>query len=129
MELRLANKLLATHPERSKLGLHPMEVLLIRPSQDLSAMANEFQSELRGTFRHIVRGLGTHETNRSDFIATLLFQPLYIRKVMSIGEQDGNRRLAEIAEFLGLPAPPPPAAASGNPAKPATIATASPFII
>jgi NTE family protein len=118
---------MATHPDRSQLGLHPMEVLLIRPSQDLSAMANEFQSELRGTFRHIVRGLGTHETNRSDFIATLLFQPLYIRKVMGIGEQDGNRRLAEIGAFLGLP--PPPAAPAGSPAKPVTIESTSPFII
>ncbi|HWZ95108.1 MAG TPA: patatin-like phospholipase family protein [Opitutaceae bacterium] len=129
MELRLANKLLAGHPDSRRLGLQPMEVLLVRPSQDLSALASEFQSELRGTFRHIVRGLGTHETNRSDFIATLLFQPLYIRKVMSIGEQDGNRRLAEIAAFLGLPAPPTAGPPAGGPAKPVTVETASPFVI
>jgi hypothetical protein len=50
---------------------------------------------------------------------------------MSIGEQDGNHRLAEIAAFLGLPAPPAPtpAAPAGSPAKPVTIESTSPFII
>jgi NTE family protein len=119
MELQLLNRLLDGQPESVRLGHRPVETLLLRPSQDLCALANEFKSELPGTFRHIVRGLGTHETNRSDFIATLLFQPGYIRKVMSIGEQDGNRRLHEIARFLGLPVP-PPAVPSETPAKPGT---------
>jgi NTE family protein len=117
MELQLLNRLLDGQPESVRLGHQPVQVLLLRPSQDLCALANEFKSELPGTFRHIVRGLGTHETNRSDFIATLLFQPGYIRKVMSIGEQDGERRLHEIARFLGLPVP-SPAVSSGSPAKP-----------
>jgi NTE family protein len=128
LELQLLNRLLDGQPENLRLGHQPVQVLLIRPSQDLCALANEFKSELPRAFRHVVRGLGADETNRSDFIATLLFQPGYIRKVMAIGEQDGNRRLHEIARFLDLPAPPPPAPA-GSPAKPMTIETPSPFII
>jgi NTE family protein len=120
MELQLLNRLLDGQPESVRLGHQPVEVLLIRPSQDLCALANDFKSELPRAFRHIVRGLGTHETNRSDFIATLLFQPGYIQKVMSIGEKDGNSRLHEIARFLGLPAP-PPAVPSGTTAKPGPV--------
>jgi len=109
MDLRLMNQLLVGQPPSSRLVLRPVEVLLLRPSQDLCALAGEFESELPGAFRHIVRGLGTRETNRSDFLATLLFQPRYIRKVMEIGERDGRHRLNEIANFLGLPEPPPTA--------------------
>ncbi|MBI4626783.1 MAG: patatin-like phospholipase family protein [Verrucomicrobia bacterium] len=117
MELRRLNQLLAGHPESSRPGLRPVEVLLFRPSQDLGLLAGEFESELPGAFRHIVRDLGTHEANRSDFVATLLFQPHYIRKVMQIGEQDGDRRLGEIAAFLGCPAP-QPAVRTESPANP-----------
>ncbi len=105
MDLRLLNQLVEGEPRSSQLGLRPVEVLLLRPSQDLGSLASEFESELPGAFRHIVHGLGTQQTNRSDFIATLLFQPRYIRKVMEIGEQDGDCRLNEIATFLGIPAP------------------------
>jgi NTE family protein len=105
MDLQLMNQLLVGQPPNGRLGLRPVEVLLLRPSQDLCALAGEFESELPGAFRHVVRGLGTRDTNRSDFLATLLFQPHYIQKVMDIGERDGNHRLNEIATFLGLPDP------------------------
>ena len=35
-------------------------------------------------------------------IATLLFQPMFIRKMIEVGERDGLARLPEIAAFLGL---------------------------
>jgi NTE family protein len=105
MDLRLLNQLLVGQPPSSQLGLRPVEVLLLRPSQDLCALAGEFEAELPGAFRHLVRGLGTRETNRSDLLATLLFQPRYIRKVMEIGEQDGRSRLNEIASFLDMTVP------------------------
>jgi hypothetical protein len=35
-------------------------------------------------------------------IATLLFQPRFIRKMIEIGEEDGVKRAGEIAAFLNL---------------------------
>ena len=35
-------------------------------------------------------------------IATLLFQPRFIRKMIEIGEQDGASRATEVGAFLGL---------------------------
>ena len=100
-ELRRMNRLVAEYPKCRDLGLRRVDALIIRPSQDLGVIATEFEHELPRTLRHIIRGLGSQETNRSDMIATLLFQPRFIRKMVEIGEQDGLKRAAEVAAFLG----------------------------
>ena len=101
-ELRRMNRLVAEYPKSRDLGLRRVESLVIRPSQDLGVIATAFEDELPRALRHIIRGLGSRDTNRSDMIATLLFQPHFIRKMMEIGEGDAERRLPEIAAFLGL---------------------------
>ncbi len=103
-DLRRMNRLVTEYPKSRELGLRHVDALVIRPSQDLGVIATEFENELPRALRHIIRGLGSRDTNRSDVIATLLFQPLFIRKMLEIGEQDGTRRIAEIATFLGLDA-------------------------
>jgi hypothetical protein len=86
--------------------LRRVDALILRPSQDLGVIATEFEQELPRALRHIIRGLGSQETNRSDMIATLLFQPRFINKMIEIGEQDGAMRAGEVAAFLKLnPAP------------------------
>lgn len=102
-ELRRMNRLVREYPKSRELGLRNVEALVLRPSQDLGVIASEFEPELPRALRHIIRGLGSRDTNRSDLVATLLFQPRFIRKMMEIGEQDGLRRANEIATFLGLP--------------------------
>ena len=100
-ELRRMNQLIADYPKSKDLGLRRVDALVIRPSRDLSVIASEFEHELPRTLRHLIRGLGSRETNRSDMIATLLFQPRFIGKMMEIGERDGESRIPEIAAFLG----------------------------
>ncbi len=108
-ELRRMNRLIAEHPRSQELGLRHVDALVLRPSRDLGVVASEFESELPRALRHLIRGLGSRETNRADMIATLLFQPLFIRKMLEIGEQDGARRVDEIGAFLGCtPVPLPP---------------------
>jgi NTE family protein len=101
-ELRRMNQLIAEHPRSQELGLRRVEALVLRPSQDLGVMATEFEKELPRALRHIIRGLGSRDTNRSDMIATLLFQPLFIRRMIEVGERDGAQRAAEVGAFLGL---------------------------
>ncbi len=102
MELRRINQLIAEHPKSADFGLRRVDALVIRPSKDLGVIASEFESELPRALRHIIRGLGSRDTNRSDLVATVLFQPLFIRKMLEIGERDGWARRHEIAAFLGL---------------------------
>jgi NTE family protein len=101
-ELRRMNQLIAEHPRSKDFGLRQVDALVIRPSQDLGVVASAFEAELPRALRHVIRGLGSRDTNRSDLIATLLFQPLFIRKMIEIGEHDGVQRRDEIAAFLGL---------------------------
>lgn len=101
-ELRRMNRLIAEHPRSKELGLRRVDALVIRPSQDLGVLATQFEDELPRAMRHIIRGLGSQDTNRSDLIATLLFQPLFIRRMLEIGEHDGAERSEEIAAFLGI---------------------------
>ncbi|MGH7958170.1 MAG: patatin-like phospholipase family protein [Opitutaceae bacterium] len=107
-ELRRMNRLVTEYPKCGELGLRRVDALVIRPSQDLGVIATEFEHELPRTVRHIIRGLGSQETNRSDMIATLLFQPRFISKMIEIGERDGATRAGEIAAFLGFREPTPP---------------------
>ncbi len=87
--------------ELAAIGFHPVDLLLIRPSVDLGMIANEFEAELPLPFRFATRGLGTRETRRADLLATLLFQPGYVNRMIEIGERDGEARRDQIAAFLG----------------------------
>ena len=102
LNTRRVNALLEAHSHPQDTGLHPVQLLLIRPSVDLSMLANEYESRLPRTFRFATRGLGTREARRSDMLATLLFEHGYIRRMIAIGENDCTKRLEEIAAFLAL---------------------------
>ena len=87
-------------PESERMGLRPVELLVVRPSQDLEALAADCEETLPRAFRYMVRGLGTRDTPRADLLATILFAPEYVRRVMEIGERDAERRSKELGRFL-----------------------------
>ena len=81
--------------------LRPVQLLVIRPSQDLGELAGDYEPELPPTFRFLMRGLGTRETRSPDWLSMLLFEPDYIRHLMEIGERDAEAHLDEIGALLG----------------------------
>jgi NTE family protein len=82
-------------------GLRPVQLLVIRPSQDLGRLAGDYEPELPPTFRFLMRGLGTRETRSPDWLSMLLFEPDYIRHLIEIGERDAEAQLDEIGVLLG----------------------------
>ncbi len=100
LTIQRVNALIESNARPHETGFCPVQLLLIRPSQDLGVIANEFEADLPGTFRFVTRGLGTQETRRADMLATLMFHPGYIRRMIAIGEADADRRHDEIAAFL-----------------------------
>lgn len=101
-KMRQINQLIADNPHSPEFGLRPVEVFVVRPSVDLGEIASEFFDELPRILRNILHGLSADEGDRSAIIATLLFQPRYIRRVIEIGEKDGAARRDEFAAFFGL---------------------------
>lgn len=101
--LRRITGLVEDLPPEQREGLRPVESLVIRPSQDLGALASDYEPELPPTFRFLMRGLGTRETRSPDWLSMLLFEQDYLRHLMEIGEGDAMERMDEIEAFLGDP--------------------------
>lgn len=101
--LRRITGLVEALPPEERKGLRPVESLIIRPSQDLGALAGDYEPELPPTFRFLMRGLGTRETRSPDWLSMLLFEQDYLRHLMEIGEGDAMERMDEIEAFLAEP--------------------------
>ncbi len=97
-ELRLQrlNRLLLKLPPEEREGLHPIRLLVIRPSMDLGRLAGDYEPRLPRAFRFMTRGLGTRETSSSDLLSMLMFQPDYLRRLIALGEHDAEARAEEL---------------------------------
>jgi NTE family protein len=100
MRLEQLNMLLDRLPRSAPDDLRRVDLLVLRPSQDLGRLANEFEADLPRTFRFLVRGLGSRETRSNDMLSLLMFQPDYIARAIELGESDAQARSAEIDDFL-----------------------------
>jgi len=95
------NELLRQIPPSGRGGLKPIDLFVLRPSQDLGKLAAKYQKDLPLTVKLFTRALGAHETESSDVISMLMFEPKYTRRLIEIGEEDVEQRLPEITTFLG----------------------------
>jgi NTE family protein len=100
IQLRLTNALIEAHPEERRMGLRQIELLVLRPSQDLGRLANAYEVDLPKAFRFFTRGLGTKETRSNDMLSLVMFQTDYVKKLIELGETDALAKRAEIEAFL-----------------------------
>ena len=100
MQLRQINALIENHPEDRRLGLRPIELLVLRPSEDLGRLANAYEVDLPKGFRFFTRGLGTKETRSNDMLSLVMFQTDYVKKLIELGESDALAKRREIEQFL-----------------------------
>lgn len=96
------NQLVRALPEDKRAGLRPVDVLVLRPSEDLGKLAARFEPRLPRAVRFFVRGFGTRDTDAPDSLALLMFQQNYLEYLIHLGETDAEARADEIGEFLGL---------------------------
>ena len=82
-------------------GLRPVDLLVVRPSEDLGRLAGDYEPELPPTFRFLMRGFGTRETRSPDWLSLLLFEPDYLRHLIATGERDAEARIGELEALLG----------------------------
>lgn len=100
LTLRRINSLVSALPPESRQGLRPVDIVLVRPSQDLGKLASEYEPSLPSSFRYLARSAGARDTRSPDLLSFLLFQPDYIKRLMEIGEADGERQAAEIGALI-----------------------------
>lgn len=98
--LERLNRLLSKLEPDDRNGLEPVRLFVMRPSQDLSKLAMQYEPRLPKAFRYMIRGLGARETGSPDILAMMMFQPDYIRRVIALGEEDAEARLDEITELI-----------------------------
>jgi NTE family protein len=101
MQMQRINQLLARRPAAGQDALRPVSVLVLRPTRDIGRLAAQYEARLPRVFRFFERGLGSHETRSADTLALVNFDAQYIQQLMQLGEEDTERRMAEIGAFLG----------------------------
>jgi NTE family protein len=99
--LERLNRLLAMLPREEWRDLRPVDLLVLRPSQDLAGLAADCESRLPRGLRFLTRGLGTRESSRPALLSLLMFLPEYLQPLIRIGESDVEAHLDEIAKFVG----------------------------
>jgi NTE family protein len=102
LQLRQINKLIEQQPENERMGLRPIELLVLRPSEDLGRLANHYEADLPKAFRFLTRGLGTKETRSNDMLSLVMFQTDYVRHLIELGQSDAAAKRDQIAKFLGM---------------------------
>lgn len=98
--LRRLDRLVRKLPEGERAGLRPVELAVLRPSEDLGRLSADFEPRLPKGFRFLTRGLGTRETRSPDFLSLLMFQGDYVRRLVEIGERDVEARLDELDRLI-----------------------------
>lgn len=100
LRLNGINTLLEGTPPEKRGGLRPIELVTIRPSQDLGRLANDYEPKLPGTFRYLERGIGTKATRSNDLLSMVMFQKDYARCLIEVGEADAERHSEELAHLV-----------------------------
>ncbi|WP_175652450.1 patatin-like phospholipase family protein [Pseudomonas sp. Marseille-P9899] len=89
------------HPRR--LGLEPVEVLVVAPSQPLDEIAARHRRELPAALRLFLRGPGATKTSGAGVLSYLLFEAGYCSELIELGRRDALAKRDQLCAFLGLP--------------------------
>lgn len=91
-----------TPEQRQKLGLKPIDCLVISPSVDINAIAPDYYYELPMAIRLLLRTLGVSQHSNTSILSYLMFEAAYCQKLIELGYQDGLEKTQELREFLHL---------------------------
>jgi NTE family protein len=103
LRLRKVNQLLLNMPPDKREHMRVVDIMVLRPSQDLGRMARNFEPRLPPFFRYLTRGLGTQKTASPDLISLILFQSDYLKALIDLGEKDALAAGDAIQRFLDRP--------------------------
>lgn len=94
--------LMPAHLDARRLGLAPIEVLVVAPSQPLDEIAARHRRELPAALRLFLRGPGATKTSGAGVLSYLLFEASYCSELIELGRSDALAKRRELQQFLGL---------------------------
>jgi NTE family protein len=100
MQMQRINDLLRRIPKQNWGNQRQVDVMVLRPQQDLGQIARESQPEMPGAFRFFAGGFGGRNEPTADALSMVNFEPGYIGQLIEFGEQDTRERMDEIEAFL-----------------------------
>lgn len=100
LQMNRINRLVAQVPEDKRAGLRQVEVMVLRPSKDLGALAAEHELGMPRSLRFFESGLNNRFDRSSDAISMVNFEHEYLSLLMRLGEEDAAQRHDEIEGFL-----------------------------
>ncbi|MDY7561164.1 patatin-like phospholipase family protein [Pseudomonas sp. 10B1] len=84
------------------LGLAPVEVLVISPSQPIDEIAARHRHELPPALRTFLRGPGATKTSGAGVLSYLLFEAGYCSELIELGRRDALAQSDQLKQFLRL---------------------------
>ena len=88
--------------QSDNLGLAPVEVLIIAPSQPIDEIAARHRHELPSALRMFLRGPGATKTSGAGVLSYLLFESGYCRELIELGRRDAMAKREVLSRFLGV---------------------------
>lgn len=98
--LKSLNPLIQKLPPEERNGMRPVDIRVLRPTEDLGKLSAAYEPQLPEGFRLLTRSLGTKQTTTPDFLSYLMFQPDYLEHLIRLGEADAEARLPELRDLL-----------------------------
>jgi NTE family protein len=76
--------------------------LLVLPQRDPSVIALAHRQAIPASLRALLRVLGASGARGGRLLSFLMFESVYTRELIRMGERDADARRAEICAFLGI---------------------------
>ena len=81
-------------------SLHPIDSLVISPSQCLDRIASKYLHVLPASIRVFLHGIGATRSSGSSILSYLLFERRFCRELIALGYHDGIAKAKEIEAFM-----------------------------
>ena len=100
--INLMSQMIPPSEQQKRLGVKPVETLVIAPSEPLAEIAARFRHELPASLRLFLRGPGATKKSGSAVLSYLLFEAGYCSELIALGRRDALAQRDQLIQFLGL---------------------------
>ncbi|WP_028117305.1 patatin-like phospholipase family protein [Ferrimonas senticii] len=96
------NHSLSLLPEklRSQQPLKTIDTLVVKPSEDLDAIARSHYQHLPRSVRYLLRTIGVDGDSDSSLLSYLMFEGPYCQELIELGRQDAKAQQPALQQFL-----------------------------